>query len=264
MPDEDFSPADHDAINRIVEILKGSDKLFFITGAGMSADSGLPTYRGVGGLYNAGETEEGMPIEELLSGAMFRRQPDLTWKYLGQILSKCGGVTFHRGHQVLAEMEQHFPHVCILTQNVDGLHHEAGSRNVIEIHGNIRRLLCTRCDSTQVLDKTEELSLPPTCRKCSAILRPDVVLFGEMLAPEAVEKLYDELETIGFDAVFSIGTTSVFPYIAEPMHRAHQLGLPAIEINPDQTQVSHLATVRLRQRAAPALDAIWKRFTEQV
>ena len=105
----------------------------------MSADSGLPTYRGVGGLYNRGETEEGFAIEEMLSGPMFRQKPEWTWKYLREVEQACRGATFNRGHAVLAEMERHFERVWTLTQNVDGFHHRAGSRNVIAIHGDLGR-----------------------------------------------------------------------------------------------------------------------------
>jgi len=99
----------------------------------------------VGGLYDGGKTEEGFAIEEMLSGEMFRRNPAWTWKYLRQIEAACRGAKFNRGHAVIAEMERHFPRVWTLTQNVDGFHHDAGTRNVIPIHGQLRALRCTGC-----------------------------------------------------------------------------------------------------------------------
>jgi NAD-dependent deacetylase len=243
-------------IGQVVDILRRSRNLLFITGAGISADSGLPTYRGIGGLYNAEHPEEGYPIEEILSGEMFRRRPELTWKYLGQIEQATRGATFNRAHQVIAEMESHFDRVWTLTQNIDGFHCRAGSKNVLEIHGNLHNLLCTDCGWEQTVPDFSGLGLPPHCPECQAIVRPKVVLFGEMLPTETVERFYAELE-VGFDAVFSIGTTSVFPYIAGPVEAARRHGWATVEINPVATRVSHLVDVRLKMRAAEAMDAIW-------
>src|SRR4051794_31297815 len=117
-----LSPPDNETVDRVVDHLLRARSVLFVTGAGMSADSGLPTYRGVGGLYDAGETEEGFAIEEMLSGPMFARKPQWTWKYLRQIEQACRGAKFNRGHAVIAEMERSFERVWVLTQNVDGFH----------------------------------------------------------------------------------------------------------------------------------------------
>lgn len=114
-----------ESVAQVAELLRKCDDLLFITGAGISAESGLPTYRGVGGLYDVDTTTEGFSIEEILSGEMLRESPQLTWKYLMQIGSACRGATFNRAHQVLAEMEERFDRVCIVTQNVDGFHSAA-------------------------------------------------------------------------------------------------------------------------------------------
>jgi NAD-dependent deacetylase len=246
-------------IDQIVDLLREARSLLFITGAGISADSGLPTYRGVGGLYNATSTEEGLPIEELLSGRTMRQRPALTWKYLGQVEQACRGARFNRGHEVIAAMESHFDRVWTLTQNVDGFHRQAGSRNVVDIHGDLHHLFCPSCGFARTVTDYSTIAIPPQCPNCPALLRPDVVLFGEALASDKLSRLYTELER-GFDLVFSVGTTSVFPYISEPVERAHQLGKPTVEINPGLTEVSHLVTIRLSLGAAAALDAIWKRY----
>jgi NAD-dependent deacetylase len=247
------------SIDHIVDLLREACSLLFITGAGISADSGLPTYRGVGGLYNTTSTEEGLPIEELLSGHTMRQRPALTWKYLAQVAQACRGARFNRGHEVIAAMENHFDRVWTLTQNVDGFHRQAGSRNVVDIHGDLHNLLCPSCGFERTVTDYSAIAIPPQCPNCPTLLRPDVVLFGEALPFDKVSRLYTEIER-GFDLVFSIGTTSVFPYIAEPVERAHQLGKPTIEINPGMTEVSHLVTLRLPLGAADALDAIWKRY----
>jgi len=258
----DLSPTLVQSINQVADLLAQSRSLLFITGAGISADSGLPTYRGVGGLYDVDTTEEGMPIEELLSGRFFRGNPAVSWKYLGQVERACRGARFNRGHEVIAQMESRFERVWTLTQNVDGLHRQAGGRNVIEIHGDLHNLLCMHCDFRQTVVDYSTLTIPPPCPRCDALLRPDVVLFGEALPFDKVSRLYTEIER-GFDLVFSIGTTSVFPYIAEPVVRGYRVGKPTVEINPGLSEVSELVTVRLPLGAAQALDAIWGRYLER-
>ena len=147
-----FSPTKALAMNEneqtvadIATSLQSCESLLFITGAGISAESGIPTYRGVGGLYDVEQTEEGYPIEEVLSSSMLTENPGLTWKYLLQIGKAVSGATHNRAHEIIAEIEGHFPRVLTLTQNVDGFHHSAGSKNVIEAHGNMYSLSCTSC-----------------------------------------------------------------------------------------------------------------------
>ena len=252
-------PSSKEAIESIVDFLVHSRHILFVTGAGISADSGLPTYRGIGGLYNAETTEDGLPIEEALSGQTMDQRPELTWKYLAQIEQTCRDARPNRAHEVIAEMEAHFERLWTLTQNVDGFHRQAGARHIIDIHGDLHHLRCTQCSFWQAVENYAELSFPPRCPRCNAILRPDVVLFGEVLPKEKLHTLYREMYE-GFDMVFSIGTTSVFPYIAEPVRWAAQQKRPTVEINPGTTCVSHLVDVRLPMRAAPALDMIWNRY----
>src|SRR5262245_27275172 len=257
-----LSPPASETVGHIVERLLSCRSVLFVTGAGMSAESGLPTYRGVGGLYNSGETTEGLAIEEMLSGEMFRTRPEWTWKYLRQVEEACRGATFNRGHAVLAEMERHFPRVWTLTQNVDGFHRSAGSRNIIDIHGDLREIRCTKCPHrVAVADYTGFADLP-RCSQCMGILRPDVVLFGEQLPEDRVRQMKNQLRE-GFDIVFSIGTTSVFPYISFPVELAVQREKPSVEINPDTTRVSGLVTYRLALGASVALDEIWTRYNER-
>jgi NAD-dependent deacetylase len=248
-----------DAIDRVAEILARSKSVLIITGAGISADSGLPTYRGIGGLYNGDRPEEGFAIEEILSGEMLAARPELTWKYLGQIERSARGATFNRAHAVIAEIEARTERVWTLTQNIDGFHRRAGSKNLLEIHGNLYVVYCPACGWRRELADYSGLAIPPRCPECQAILRPDVVLFGETLPRDVLEVLYRQLDA-GFDAVFSIGTTSVFPYIAAPVELARQHGWATIEINPGETRVSHLVDVKLAMTAANALEAIWKRY----
>ncbi|MDP7040514.1 MAG: Sir2 family NAD-dependent protein deacetylase, partial [Myxococcota bacterium] len=121
-------------LSALVATLEQSQNILFITGAGVSADSGLPTYRGIGGLYNEEDTDDGMPIEEALSGRVLLKDMHLTWKHIGRIEAACRGAGFNRAHEVMALFEERFDRVCVLTQNVDGFHQAAGSKNVIPIH----------------------------------------------------------------------------------------------------------------------------------
>lgn len=253
-----LTPETNLAIDIVVKQLAKAKSLLFITGAGVSADSGLPTYRGIGGLYNVEHPEEGFPIEEILSGDMIRRRPELTWKYLGQVERAARGARFNRGHEVIAAMEARFPRVWTLTQNIDGFHRAAGSKNVLEIHGRLDQLSCMKCDYERQVKDFDELTIPPRCPACGATVRPDVVLFGEQLPLDVVETFYAELDA-GFDAVFSVGTTSTFPYIAGPIEMAQRRGWFSVEINPGVTRVSSLVDVKISLGASAALDAIWQR-----
>jgi NAD-dependent deacetylase len=248
-------PPRADPIDSVVPLLRATRSALFVTGAGLGADSGLPTYRGIGGLYERADTDEGVPIEEALSGAMLRARPEVCWKYVRQIEAACRGASPNAGHRAIAALEARLERVWVLTQNVDGLHQAAGSRQVIEIHGNVHTLDCTACTwSAEVLDYA---ALPPvpTCPRCDRLVRPRVVLFGEALPEAAVETLQRELRR-GFDLVFSVGTTSVFPYIAAPVLDARRRGRPAVEINPGLTEVSEVVSHRLALGAADALSAL--------
>ena len=241
-------------VARIVEELRRARRLLFITGAGISADSGLPTYRGIGGLYNNQATEDNFSIETALSGSMLEANPAITWKYLHQIENSCRGARFNDAHAIIAEWQNQFD-ICVLTQNIDGFHRDAGSRNLIEIHGDIHDLYCTRCSYTATVVDYSELDLPPSCPRCHALVRPRVVLFGEVLPSHAIQQLYAELDR-GFDLVFSVGTTSVFPYIAGPVVQASQMGIPTVEINPTDTNVTRFVDYKLVSGAAASLRAI--------
>ena len=250
---------DEARIARVADLLTQARSVLFITGAGISADSGLPTYRGVGGLYHDRDTEDEVPIEVALSGQVFARQPELTWKYLLELEQASRGKTYNRGHEVIAEIEgEGSRRVWTLTQNVDGFHRAAGAEQVIDIHGCLHDVRCTECaHARRVEDFGFVEEVPPRCPTCEAVLRPDVILFGEQL-PEAQLEAYHRELARGFELVVSVGTSSLFPYIAAPMFEAHRVGIPTVEINPGATQVSAAASVCVRAGAAAALDAIWE------
>lgn len=242
------------AIKRVAEELKQAERILLITGAGLSADSGLPTYRGLGGLYN-GQTAEGLPIETALSGPMLQRDPALCWKYLAELGKACLGAQANAGHYAIAELQRRKPHCWLLTQNIDGYHRAAGSpmERVIEIHGELAPLYCQSCGAVDAeLAAHLQRPLPPKCRQCAGILRPPVVLFGEMLPEQAIASLYAELGK-GFDVVISVGTSASFPYIVEPLLRTRQAGGFTADINPQRSDLSNRVDVHLQGRALNVL-----------
>ncbi|GAB5405190.1 MAG: hypothetical protein Aurels2KO_34210 [Aureliella sp.] len=190
---------------------------------------------------------------------MLAENPALTWKYLAQIGMAVRGRRHNRAHEIIAEMEQAFPRVWTLTQNVDGFHSSAGAKNVIEAHGNMYSLSCTGCDYTVALEKYDDINLPPKCPSCGSTVRPDVVLFGEPISAPGLDRLREEIDK-GFDVVFTIGTTSVFPYIQAPVQLANAQGDVCVEINPCETTVSDIVDYRLPMKASEALEAIWQGY----
>jgi NAD-dependent deacetylase len=256
---------DPELVQAFATRVREAKSVLFVTGAGISADSGLPTYRGIGGLYDRATVEEGLPIELALSGSMMQARPELCWKYIHQIEAACRGARPNAAHEIIARLQPRFGRTCVLTQNVDGFHRGAGSTDVIEIHGNIHELHCTACAWEHRVDNYAALEAQlgtsddpnaPTCPECGALVRPRVVLFGEMLPALAVTRLDAELQR-GFDLVVSVGTTSAFPYIAEPVVLARQRGAATIEINPGESEVSAIVDLKIPARARPTFEALW-------
>lgn len=249
-----------DDLTPVVAALGRARRVAVLSGAGMSADSGLPTYRGINGLYNDIEIEQNMPIEEILHAYTLARNPALTWKYIAQIDSACRAAGPNDGHRVLAAWDQRFE-CWVVTQNVDGFHRAAGNRNVIELHGNLSRLYCCACRAAFDNVDFDLRELPPRCTHCDGLVRPDVVLFGEMLPQSAVENYERELAN-GFDVMIAVGTTAAFPYIAEPMLNATARGCVTVEINPDTTALSNDVSYHIAGPAREVLLALEVRLSQ--
>ena len=254
-----YSEAVEAALDAVAEHLRHARTALFITGAGISADSGLPTYRGVGGLYDSEATEEGLRIEDALSGEVFAMRPDITWKYLIQIEENCRGAKPNAAHLAIAALDEHLDRVMVFTQNVDGLHRQAGSRDIVEIHGNLQALECTECSHEEMAADLSGRDVPPLCPACGAVLRPRVVLFGEALPEEPLDRFIDAFQE-GFDIVFTIGTSSIFPYITQPVVLAAGSGIPTVEINPSRTMLTDIVDYYLPLGAAEAMTAILERL----
>ncbi len=247
------------ALDAVAEHLRHVRSALFITGAGISADSGLPTYRGVGGLYDSEATEDGLRIEDALSGDVFATHPEITWKYLIQIEENCRGAKPNAAHLAIARLDEHLDRVVVFTQNVDGLHRLAGSREIIEIHGNLQALECTECSHEEAAADLGSREVPPLCPACGGVLRPKVVLFGEALPEEPLDRFIDAFQE-GFDIVFTIGTSSIFPYITQPVVLAAGSGIPTVEINPARTMLTEIVDYYLPLGAAEAMTALLERL----
>jgi len=246
-------------IAKVGELLNRARRVLFITGAGVSAESQIPTFRGATAAFADGMTEDGMPFEEALGADTFREHPALSWKYLARLELSIRGKLPNAAHKVMAALQTPRRDIFIATQNIDELHQRAGSRTVFELHGNLRRIICTRCDYGVHVETYEALAKLPRCPQCDATLRPDVVLYGETLPVDVLDAFQQEQAT-GFDLVFSVGTTSLFFYVVEPVMAAARRGVPVVEINPETTPISHLADFRFAAPAGPTLQDLISSF----
>ena len=232
-------------IDKAVEILRGAKRVAALTGAGISAESGIPTFRDAGGLW------ENYRAEELATPEAFARDPRLVWRWYEWRRGVIREAIPNDGHLALASLEglldANGGALALITQNVDGLHRRAGSRNVIELHGNIFCVRCTREGTTaEHIDAFPDL--PPLC-SCGAMLRPDVVWFGEMLPPGAIEQAAAAVTDA--DLLLVVGTSGVV-HPAAGLVSMLRRGT-AIEVNPQETPITRLATISIHAPAAVAL-----------
>jgi NAD-dependent deacetylase len=242
--------------SELVERLRSVRSVGVITGAGVSAESGIQTYRGKGGIYD--DPEEGEQTVEAVSGPTLRADPDRTWRAISRMVRMAGEARPNRGHISLAAIENKVERFVLLTQNVDGLHQLAGSRNVIDIHGNIFETKCMSCGEGGRLerDAVVQFDSAPRCTSCSGTIRPDVVLFEEMLPVDKVDRIRLEFAHSIPDLVMAVGTTALFPYITQPVLIAGQAGKLTVEINPETTMLSNYVDYSLRGPAGSYLPLI--------
>ncbi|HXF47441.1 MAG TPA: NAD-dependent deacylase [Burkholderiaceae bacterium] len=221
-----------------------------LTGAGMSAESGVPTFRdALTGLWSRFDPER------LASREGFAADPRLVWRWYAQRRQGVLQAQPNAGHLALVDMAARFDRFAIVTQNVDGLHARAGSRDVLELHGNILRTKCfgecgVRIDDPRALPPGE----PPACPRCSQWLRPDVVWFGELLDPGVLARA--ERLAASCDVMLVVGTSGVVYPAAGLPSRARAAGARLIVVNPNPSELDDLADVLLRETAARALPAL--------
>ncbi len=237
----------------LTRTLRNARRVVAITGAGISAESGVPTFRGEDGLWN------NFRAEELATPWAFERDPELVWKWYDWRRGIIAKAQPNPGHLTLAKMEKLYPDFTLITQNVDGLHRKAGSKNVIEIHGNLWRVRCTEEGKTFYLEDVPLKEIPPRC-SCGALVRPDVVWFGESLDPYLIREAQRVLTSC--DLLFVIGTSGVVQPVASFPSIARQSGAKIIEINIDTTPISSLADVTLRGESGKILPNLFKNLEQ--
>jgi NAD-dependent deacetylase len=210
----------------------GEKKVVALTGAGMSVESGIPPFRGKGGLWEKFDPEEYAHI------ATFKRDPARSWNMLKDLLEIITRSEPNPGHLGLAELEKMGYLSCIITQNVDGLHQRAGNQEVVEFHGNNRWLVCLDCGKRYEISAIFPLKeIPPKCAECGGNkLKPDAVFFGEMIPPKALFR--SEKEASSCKVMLAIGTSAVVYPAASMPEIAKQYGAKIIEINPERTPLT--------------------------
>ena len=236
----------------VAQKLKDSRKIVFVTGAGISQESGIPTFRGKDGYWRKYD-----PMK-LASIDAFYDDPKLVWEWYDDRRKNILDVKPNEGHFAISQMEE-FKDVVILTQNIDGLHQRSGSTNVLELHGSIIRIKCTVCDFIDNITENFE-SLPPKC-KCGSMLRPDVVWFGEPLPQNIWQSAIKEASVC--DVMVIVGTSLVVsPANTLPVY-AKQNGAILIEVNPEKTVMSNDMTLSIQATSVGVLPKMLSIFKNE-
>jgi len=253
--------ATRDALERAAKAIAGARRVVALTGAGISFESGVPTFRGPGGLWRQ------FRPEELANLQAFNRNPALVWEWYSWRRQRIAESRPNAGHECLARLERRLPAFTLVTQNVDGLHRQAGSARIVELHGNIWRSVCARRCGVVLDESPWETRRDPECRwpepgalprcTCGSLLRPDVVWFGESLDTDVLGCAIDEAGAA--DVILVVGTSGlVYPAAALP-DLARRNGAATIEINVEPTPLSESADIVLRGPSGvvlPALEAL--------
>ena len=197
-----------------------------LTGAGISAESGVPTFRGADGLWRNHD------VMQLATPEAFSRDPKLVWEFYNWRRRLISGLTFNPAHIGLVELESRIPHFTLITQNVDGLHGKAGSRNLLEIHGNLWKVRCLQCHRVH-LDESPDMGPLPRCESCGGLLRPHVVWFGESLDSDLLQRAVQAARTA--EVMLVIGTSAVVQPAASLALEAKAAGAVVVEINLERT-----------------------------
>jgi len=224
--------------------------LAVLTGAGISAESGIATFRGMGGLW------EKVPIEEVATPWGFARDPRRVWEFYDARRRQASGCSPNAGHRALARLEEALgpERFTLVTQNVDGLHRLAGSRNLLEIHGSLWRVRCTRCGEEREDRRVPLPDLPPPCPACGAMLRPAVVWFGEVLPEEVFGRAVAAAEASALFLV--VGTSAQVEPAASLARIAAGHGAALWEVNPEETPLTPLCDRSWRSEAGAVLETL--------
>lgn len=235
-------------LDAAVAAIRKAKHLLVLSGAGISAESGVPTFRGENGLWRR------YRVEELATPEAFARDPKLVWEWYAERRRAIAVCEPNAAHRVLAAWEERFDQLFVVTQNVDGLHQRAGSKRMIALHGNIWQTRCTREGTIAENHQVPLPIIPPLCPVCGSLLRPNIVWFGESLPLAALQKAEELSEAC--DVMLVIGTSALVYPAADLPVQALQRGAYVIEINPDETQLSDTVTIRLAGAAGAVLTRI--------
>ena len=220
-------------LEQVAEIIRHAQRGVVLTGAGMSAESGVPTFRGNEGLWAKFRPEDLATMDAFIANSK------LVWEWYKWRRDLIRQVKPNPGHYALAELARWIPDFTLVTQNVDGLHRLAGSERVLEIHGNILKNKCVACDRAIELDVDIDPKQVPACPHCGGKIRPDVVWFGEMLPEETIQEAFEAAERA--DIFLSVGTSALVHPAATLPVVAKRHGAILVEINPDETPLTGLA-----------------------
>jgi len=242
MSDQRGVPAER--LDQAAAILRSARRVVALTGAGVSAESGVPTFREKGGLW------EQVRIEDVATPRGFQKDPERVWAFYNARLENLGQVKPNPGHVALARLEGRYEAFALVTQNIDGLHRAAGSRNVLEVHGDLWQVRCTRCG--KVSDRTGEVLAPlPRCGECNGLLRPNVVWFEEEL-PSGIWAAACEA-VAACDCLLVVGTSAAVYPAAGLVWDAKHHGAAVIEVNLEVTDASAVADVSLLGKSGEIL-----------
>ncbi len=234
-------------LDRARQALALARRVVVLTGAGVSAESGVPTFRGPDGLWRNHD------VARLATPQAFRQDPALVWEFYNwrrELLSKCQP---NPAHLALARLEGLKPDLALITQNVDGLHRRAGSNNLLEIHGNLWRLRCLGC-GRETTDERVPVPYPPLCEGCGGLLRPAVVWFGEPLEPRVLKKAARLSQSS--DLMLVIGTSALVYPAASLTPLAKQAGATVIEVNVEKTPHTAVTDIHLQGRAGEVVPSL--------
>jgi NAD-dependent deacetylase len=239
---------------RAAHALSGARAVSVLSGAGISAESGVPTFRSAGGLWAEHR------IEDVATPEALRRNPRLVWEFYEMRRGNMRSVEPNPGHLALAEMEELFEEFTTITQNIDGLHQRAGSTRVHEVHGSLWQAHCMEsCGRVENPFPYPARELPPRCR-CGSILRPSVVLFGEMLPERTMRDATSAASRS--DVALVVGTSSVvWPAAGIPL-TAQRCGAVVIEVNPERTELTDSFDISLRGPSGTILPRLLSRIRE--
>ena len=240
------------ACREILARLAKSSRVVAFTGAGISKESGIPTFRERGGLW------ENYRVEDVATSEAFQRDPELVWKFYLSRRKDALKAQPNAAHLRIAEWGKQLPFVGVVTQNIDGLHARAGSVQIQELHGNLWKVRCTSCEVTQE-DRTTEFSGLPHCRACNGLLRPHIVWFGETLDLMTIQTSLEWMRTA--DLIFVVGTSGVVEPAAGFVRDAKLHGVFVVEVNPEETALTSVANVSLFGRAGKIFGE-WFKLTE--